>query len=68
MLRSPRLSAGYLWQVLNLLLYQLTHRKVDEALMEFLRVDEHLVDVGDDLVDYEVGAPIVSRVLKILVY
>lgn len=41
-------------QVLNLLLYQLTHKAVDEGLMEFLRVDEHLVDIGDDLVDYEV--------------
>lgn len=41
-------------QVLNLLLYRLTHKAVDEGLMEFLRVDEHLVDIGDDLVDYEV--------------
>ena len=40
-------------QVLNLLLYGLTGRPVDEQLMEFLAVDEHLVDIGDDLVDYE---------------
>lgn len=42
-------------QVLNLLLYGLTGRSVDEQLMEFLAVDEHLVDIGDDLVDYEVS-------------
>ena len=40
-------------QVLNLLLYGLTGRPVDEQLMVFLAVDEHLVDIGDDLVDYE---------------
>ena len=47
-------------QVLNLLLYQLTHKAVDEGLMEFLRVDEHLVDIGDDLVDYEVTVSLIS--------
>ncbi|KAK9822916.1 hypothetical protein WJX74_004414 [Apatococcus lobatus] len=41
------------YRVLNLLLYQLTHKAVDEGLMDFLRLDEHLVDIGDDLVDYE---------------
>ena len=41
--------------MLNLLLYQLTHKPVDPGLMEFLRIDEHLVDIGDDLVDYEVS-------------
>jgi hypothetical protein len=41
--------------VLNLLLYGLTGRPVDDQLMEFLAVDEHLVDIGDDLVDYEVS-------------
>lgn len=43
-------------QVLNLLLYQLRDAPVDEQLMQFLAVDEHLVDIGDDLVDYEVRA------------
>ncbi|KAK9915244.1 hypothetical protein WJX75_006595 [Coccomyxa subellipsoidea] len=41
------------YRVLNLLLYGLTGRPVDDQLMEFLAVDEHLVDIGDDLVDYE---------------
>ena len=44
-----------LWQVLNLLLYGLRSAQPDEALLRFLFVDEHLVDIGDDLVDYEVG-------------
>lgn len=26
----------------------------NELLLDFLFVDEHLVDIGDDLVDYEV--------------
>ena len=42
-------------QVLNLLLYGLRRREPDAALMAFLRVDEMLVDIGDDLTDYEVG-------------
>lgn len=41
-------------QVLNLLLYQLTKCTYDVTLLKFLFVDEHLVDIGDDLVDYEV--------------
>lgn len=40
-------------QVLNLLLYALTGRSPDPVLLEFLRCDEHLVDIGDDLCDYE---------------
>jgi hypothetical protein len=40
-------------QVLNLLLYALRRQDPDAPLMEFLLVDEHLVDIGDDLVDYE---------------
>ena len=40
-------------QVLNLLLYKLTRRPYDDVLLGFLFVDEHLVDIGDDLVDYE---------------
>lgn len=43
-----------LLQVLNLLLFKLTKRQYDETLLEFLFIDEHLVDIGDDLVDYEV--------------
>ena len=41
-------------QVLNLLLFKLTKRRYDEKLLGFLFVDEHLVNIGDDLVDYEV--------------
>ena len=40
-------------QVLNLLLYALTRRDPDKRLLEFLALDEQLVDIGDDLVDYE---------------
>lgn len=36
-------------QVLNLLLFQLTGTPYDEAQLAFLAVDEHLVDIGDDL-------------------
>lgn len=39
--------------MLNLLLYALRGASPDSVLLEFLRVDEHLVDIGDDLVDYE---------------
>ena len=42
-------------QVLNLLVYKLTKQPYNELLLEFLFVDEHLVDIGDDLVDYEVS-------------
>ena len=41
-------------QVLNLLMYRLTSMPYNELLLDFLFVDEHLVDIGDDLVDYEV--------------
>ncbi|KAL3154541.1 hypothetical protein ABBQ32_013999 [Trebouxia sp. C0010 RCD-2024] len=41
------------YRVLNLMLFKLTKRPYDEALLRFLFVDEHLVDIGDDLVDYE---------------
>ena len=44
-------------QVLNLLLYSLRSEPPDYQLLEFLRTDEHLVDIGDDLVDYEVSSP-----------
>ncbi len=42
-------------QVLNLLLYKLSGEEPDAGLLDFLRADEHLVDIGDDLVDYEVN-------------
>lgn len=45
------------------MLYGLTQRPVDEQLMEFLAVDEHLVDIGDDLVDYEASASFCIRYL-----
>jgi hypothetical protein len=42
-------------QVLHLLLHQLAGLgpAPSEALLAFLRVDELLVDIGDDLTDYE---------------
>uniref|UniRef100_A0A5B7BW97 Uncharacterized protein n=1 Tax=Davidia involucrata TaxID=16924 RepID=A0A5B7BW97_DAVIN len=41
------------YRVLNLLLYQLRGEKVNELHMEFLSVSEFLVEVSDDLFDYE---------------
>ena len=43
-------------QVLHLLLSQLSGKPVDPILWQFLCIDERLVDIGDDLVDYEVRA------------
>ena len=39
--------------MLNLLLFGLRKQLPQPELLAFLRVDEHLVDIGDDLVDYE---------------
>ncbi|XP_045814518.1 uncharacterized protein LOC123908057 isoform X1 [Trifolium pratense] len=41
------------YRVLNLLLYQLQGAKADELHMEFLSISEFLVEVSDDLYDYE---------------
>ncbi|XP_042024854.1 uncharacterized protein LOC121772006 isoform X1 [Salvia splendens] len=41
------------YRVLNLLLYQLRGEKVNELHMEFLSISELLVEVSDDLFDYE---------------
>lgn len=41
------------YRVLHLLLHKLTDHAPDETLLKFMFVDEHLVDIGDDLVDYE---------------
>lgn len=51
---APSAGARNFLQVLNLLLFKLTKRQYDDNLLGFLFVDEHLVDIGDDLVDYEV--------------
>ncbi|XP_064944141.1 uncharacterized protein LOC135585911 isoform X12 [Musa acuminata AAA Group] len=41
------------YRVLNLLLYQLRGQQVNELHMEFLSVSEFLVEIADDLYDYE---------------
>ncbi|KAL2608010.1 hypothetical protein R1flu_026583 [Riccia fluitans] len=41
------------YRILNHLLYALTHRMVDEDHLEFLAVAELLVEIADDLFDYE---------------
>ncbi|KAG6487411.1 hypothetical protein ZIOFF_055997 [Zingiber officinale] len=41
------------YRVLNLLLYQLRGEQVNELHMEFLSVSEYLVELADDLYDYE---------------
>ncbi|XP_055829126.1 uncharacterized protein LOC129898561 isoform X2 [Solanum dulcamara] len=41
------------YRVLNLLLYQLRSEKVNDMHMEFLSISEFLVEISDDLFDYE---------------
>ncbi|XP_024974288.1 uncharacterized protein LOC112512519 isoform X1 [Cynara cardunculus var. scolymus] len=41
------------YRVLNLLLYHLNGKEINEVHMEFLSVSEFLVEVSDDLFDYE---------------
>ncbi|XP_022136921.1 uncharacterized protein LOC111008497 isoform X2 [Momordica charantia] len=41
------------YRVLNLLLYQLRGEKVNDLHMEFLSISELLVEIADDLFDYE---------------
>ncbi|WOL08725.1 hypothetical protein Cni_G17478 [Canna indica] len=41
------------YRVLNLLLYQLRGQQVNELHMEFLSISEYLVELADDLYDYE---------------
>ena len=47
-------------QVLHILMLNLTEHPFDAALFEFLEVDERLVDIGDDLVDYEVRSVLIG--------
>lgn len=42
-------------QVLHLVLLRATSKPFSGDLFDFLQVDERLVDIGDDLVDYEVS-------------
>ena len=46
-------SKSFDYRLLNHLVYALRGVEPDSALLEFLRVDELLVDIGDDLLDYE---------------
>ncbi len=50
-------------QVLHLLLFALTQRPYDEQLLTAMRVDEMLVDIGDDLVvrAHEVQCACIAR-------
>lgn len=41
------------YRLLNMLLYKLTNRPYDVKVFEFLFYNEHLVDIHDDLFDYE---------------
>jgi hypothetical protein len=38
---------------MHLLLLELLQQPYDSTLLEFMRVDEMLIDIGDDLTDYE---------------
>lgn len=46
-------SKSFDYRVLNLLLFKLQSKPYDQVLLDFLFVDELLVDIADDLVDYE---------------
>lgn len=41
-------------------------KEKNEALFEYLVADEHLLDVGDDLVDYEVCVFLKARVVEVI--
>lgn len=45
------------YRLLNHLLFSLRGVRPDREMLQFLFVDEHLVDIGDDLHDYEAGSP-----------
>eukprot|EP00457_Paulinella_chromatophora_P004773 gb/GEZN01004786.1/.p1 GENE.gb/GEZN01004786.1/~~gb/GEZN01004786.1/.p1 ORF type:complete len:530 (+),score=79.26 gb/GEZN01004786.1/:47-1636(+) len=47
------LSKSFDYRVLNCLLYRLRKAEYDEAVLSFLLINEHLVDIHDDLYDYE---------------
>ena len=49
-------SKSFDYRLLNHLLYSLRGEQPDPALLQFLFLDEHLVDIGDDLHDYEVAS------------
>lgn len=51
-MRAVRLKS-FDYRVLNLLLYELSNQPVNERHMEFLSVSEFLVEISDDLFDYE---------------
>jgi hypothetical protein len=38
---------------MHLLLLELLQQPYDSSLLEFMRIDEMLIDIGDDLTDYE---------------
>ncbi|KAF6258243.1 hypothetical protein COO60DRAFT_1138059 [Scenedesmus sp. NREL 46B-D3] len=46
-------SKSFDYRVLHLLLHGLLRKPLDEALLAFMRLDEMLIDIGDDLTDYE---------------
>lgn len=48
---SRRKSFDY--RALHFLICSLAGKKADDALLAFLRTDQWLLDIGDDLVDYE---------------
>jgi hypothetical protein len=50
---AAAIKKSFDYRVLNLLLYKLRNVEPDEKLLEFLLVDEQLIDRGDDLSDYE---------------
>jgi len=46
-------SKSFDYRVMHLILWKLAGRQPHPSLLQFLRVDELLVDIGDDLTDYE---------------
>eukprot|EP00803_Ostreobium_quekettii_P000365 evm.model.scf_159.4 EVM.evm.TU.scf_159.4 scf_159:33780-34786(-) len=41
------------FRILHMLLFLLIKKPYNDTLLEFLRVDECLIDISDDLLDYE---------------
>eukprot|EP00775_Hariotina_reticulata_P003202 gene3202-3479_t len=50
---SAHEAKSFDYRVLHLLLHELLNQPYNELLLQFMRVDEMLVDIGDDLTDYE---------------
>ena len=53
MVHATSMDKSFDYRVLHLILFRLLEKPYDEPLLALLRVNEHLVDMADDLFDYE---------------